>query len=401
MNFRNQFLIFKQYPELVYLDSASTTQRPHEVLRAVEDYYLKMNANVHRGLYDLSERATTAYEAVREKAVDFLNAPSTEQIVFTKGTTEALNMVAQGWGGKFLKKGDEVVLTLLEHHSNIVPWQIVAEKTGAVIRFVPIKENGELDYDEMEKLINDRTKIVSVTGLSNTLGTMVDLKRVVALGHGVGAKVCVDAAQYAAHFKIDVQDLDVDFLAFSSHKIYGPTGAGVLYAKREILEQMDPWLGGGDMIKTVTTEGSTWNDLPWKFEAGTPNIAQVIGMGAAIDVIQSIGFDWIEQHDHDLHEYAVKVLEELPYVTILGPKDSNLQRGAISFLVKEVHPHDVSAILGSEQVCVRAGHHCTMPLMKALDVISTTRVSFGVYNTMDDVDRLVSALSVVAEKFKI
>jgi cysteine desulfurase / selenocysteine lyase len=400
-DWRSQFPIFKKQSDLVYLDSASTTQRPQVVLDALDHYYTEMNANVHRGLYDLSEQATVAYEGVRETVQRFINASEKEEIVFTKGTTEGLNIVAQGWGGKFLKEGDEVVLSVMEHHSNIVPWQLMAEKTGAVIRFCPITDEGLLDYEVLKEMMNERTKMVSLIGISNALGSIVDVGRVANIVAKTEAKLCVDAAQLAAHLPIDVQDMMVDFLVFSSHKIYGPTGAGVLWAKRELLEAMDPFLGGGDMIKTVTTEGSTWNDVPWKFEAGTPNIAQVIGMGAAIEFMEEIGWQAIKEHDRELHEVAIEALETLGFVTVIGPKHVDKQRGSISFVVEGVHPHDVSAILGQEGVCVRAGHHCTMPLMKALDVVATTRASFGLYNTKEDVERLIDGLKKVAETFRI
>lgn len=401
MDIRSRFPLLTNQPDLVYLDSASTTQKPEAVLEALQTYYTTANANVHRGLYPLAERATEMYEAVRPRVQRFLNAGFVEEIIFTSGATDSLNRVAQGWGAQFLKSGDEILITLLEHHSNLVPWQLVAERTGAILKFVPITAEGLLDEAAFDQLLTDRTKIVSVTGLSNTLGTVVDLERLVKAAHAVGAKVCVDAAQLAAHFPIDVQALDVDFLAFSSHKLYGPTGVGVLYAKRAILETMNPWLGGGDMIKEVHTTHSTWNDLPWKFEAGTPNIADVVAFGAAIDFIQEIGFDFIQAHDQQLQAHAFKRLGELSFVTILGPQTLTEHRAVISFLVKDVHPHDVAAILGQENICVRAGHHCTMTLMKALDTVSTTRVSFGIYNTVEDVDRLVEGLRRVATVFKL
>src|SRR3989338_3354998 len=297
MSVKTQFPFFKKHPKVVYLDSASTSQRLGVSLKAEESYYLDFNANVHRGLYPLAEKATEKYEAVRETARQFLNAKSSSEIVFTRGATESLNIVAQGWGRKFLKKGDEIVLSVLEHHSNLVPWQMVAKETGAVLRFCPILSTGNLDYKSLEKLITKKTKIVTMTGLSNTLGTVIDLSVVLRFARKVGAKVCVDAAQLAAHFPIDVQKLDVDFLAFSGHKIYGPTGAGILYAKREILEEMDPWLGGGDMIREVHEEFSTWNETPWKFEAGTPNIAQVIGMGPAMKFLMKLGKNTVMRQD--------------------------------------------------------------------------------------------------------
>lgn len=398
---KKRFPFFKKHPKVVYLDSASTTQRLDDSLEAEQDYYLNFNANVHRGLYPLAESATEKYEAVRKTAQKFLNAKESAEIIFTRGTTEGLNMVAQGWGHKFLKKGDEIVLSILEHHSNLVPWQMVAKEKGAKVKFCPILSTGNLDYKALEKLITSKTKIVSITGLSNTLGTVVDLSIVVRLAKKVGAKVCVDAAQLAAHFPIDVQKLNVDFLAFSSHKIYGPTGAGVLYAKREILEEMDPWLGGGDMIREVHEEFSTWNDLPWKFEAGTPNIAQIIGMGPAMEFLMKLGKNALMHHDRSLQEYLMKKLNELPFVTTYGPKGFDQHRACISFTVKGVHPHDVAAILGELGICVRAGHHCTMPLMKSLCTISTVRVSFGIYNTAKDVEALAEGLKKVAKVFKL
>lgn len=397
MDFRSRFPLLVDQSELVYLDSASSTQRVDTVLARLDHYYREMNANVHRGLYDLSENATTEYEAVRETVRGFIGAVDAREVVFTHGTTESLNIVAQAWGGQFLKEGDEVVLTVLEHHSNIVPWQMVAKKTGAVLKFVGLTDEGDLNYEEMASLITERTRMVSVTGLSNALGTLVDLRRVVEMAQRVNAKICLDAAQLVAHRAIDVQDLGVDFLAFSSHKIYGPTGAGVLWGRRELLAAMEPWLGGGDMIREVSLEGSTWNDVPWKFEAGTPPIAQVLGMGAAIEFLNEVGMDKIEKHDRELMEYAREKMGEIEKVRLLGLSDSV---GVLSFEVEGVHPHDVSAILGGEGVCVRAGHHCTMPLMKALGVVGTTRASFGVYNKKSDVDRLIDGLKRVIETFK-
>jgi len=398
---KDRFPIFQNHPNLVYLDSASTSQRLDDSMAAEQSYYLLYNANVHRGLYPMAEEATTHYENVRVIARKFLNAGKEGEIIFTRGTTEALNIVAHSWGCKFLKKGDEIVLSILEHHSNLVPWQMIAKETGAVIKFCPILSTGNLDYKALEKLVGKKTKIVSITGLSNTLGTLIDLPVVVRLARKVGAKVCIDAAQLAAHMPIDEQKLDVDFLAFSGHKIYGPTGCGVLYAKRAILEEMDPWLGGGDMIREVHEEFSTWNDLPWKFEAGTPNIAQVLGMGAAMEFLMELGKNALMKHDREMQEYTFKILNELPYVTVYGPKSFDQHRGSISFTVKGVHPHDVAAILGDAGICVRAGHHCTMPLMKALCLLSTVRVSFGIYNTKEDIEALRDGLKRVAEVFKL
>lgn len=401
LQIKDRFPLFQNHPDLVYLDSAATTQRLDDSLIAEQEYYLDFNANVHRGLYPLAEQATEKYEAVREVARKFVNSGKDGEIIFTRGTTESLNIVAQCWGRKFLKKGDEIVLSILEHHSNLVPWQMIAKEVGAHLKFCPILSTGNLDYKALEKLITKKTKIVSITGLSNTLGTLIDLPVVLRLARKVGAKVCVDAAQLAAHMPLDVQELDVDFLAFSSHKIYGPTGAGVLYAKREILEEMDPWLGGGDMIREVHEEFSTWNDIPWKFEAGTPNIAQVIGMGAAMEFLMDLGKNALMKHDREMQEYLFKKLNEVPYVISYGPKGFDLHRACVSFTVKGVHPHDVAAILGEENICVRAGHHCTMPLMKSLCLVSTVRVSFGVYNTKEDIDALAAGLQKVAQTFKL
>lgn len=401
MNLRAAFPFFKNHSKLVYLDSASTTQRAKATLDAEQDYYLESNANVHRGLYPLAEEATERYENVRAIAKKFLHVGKEGEIVFTRGTTESLNLVAQCWGKTFLKRGDEIVLSILEHHSNVVPWQMIAKETGAILKFCPILSTGNLDYKALEKLITKQTKMVSITGLSNTLGTLIDLPVVVRLARKVGALVCVDAAQLVAHMDVNVHKLDVDFLAFSSHKIYGPTGAGVLYAKRELLEAMDPWMGGGDMIREVTQEFSTWNEIPWKFEAGTPSVAQVIGMGAAMEFLMEVGKNTVLRHDRELQEYCFKKLNELPFVTVYGPRGFDQQRGSISFNVKGVHPHDVAAILGEAGVCVRAGHHCAMPLMQALCLVSTVRVSFGLYNTSKDIEALSRGLKKVAKIFSL
>ncbi|HCW32184.1 TPA: cysteine desulfurase [Candidatus Peregrinibacteria bacterium] len=395
-----RFPFFRLNPNLIYLDNAATTQRVDRALDASWDYYHLGNANVHRGLYPLAEKATIAYEGVRDMVKDFINAREREEIIFTKGTTESLNLVVQSWGSKFLKSGDEIVLTILEHHSNLVPWQMVAKKTGAVLRFCPIKKNGQLDYDALAALITPKTKIVSITGLSNVLGTVVDIKQVVRLARKVGALVCVDAAQFIAHFAIDVQQLDVDFLAFSSHKIYGPTGCGVLYAKKEHLLEMEPWMGGGDMIKEVYLDHSIWNDLPWKFEAGTPAISQVIGLGGALSFLTELGFTWIKQHDQELQDYALVQMRSLSGVTLFGSGDWQTQRGAISFAIQGIHPHDVAAVLGEKGICVRAGHHCCMPLISTLGVPATVRMSFAIYNSKEDVDFLVDGLKSIQRKFR-
>ena len=382
----SRFPFFKENSNVVYLDSAATTQRVDVALGAEMDFYTKMNANVHRGLYPMAEEATEKYEAVREIVRVFLNAPSSDEVVFTRGTTESLNLVAQGYGGMILQEGDEILLTIMEHHSNLVPWQMVVKQTGAKLRFV--------DLDEEFKC-NDQTKIVAVTGLSNTLGQRVDLKKVVAEARRVGAIVVLDAAQMAAHLPIDVQKLGVDFVAFSSHKMYGPTGAGVLWGRRELLEKTEPIMGGGDMIREVYLDHSTWNDVPYKFESGTPNIAQVLGMGADIEFLREVGFDKIQAHDEKLMKYLKERLSELDFVKIFG--DEHV--GILSFIMDDIHNHDVAAILGEKGICVRAGHHCTMPLMQKMGIPGTTRVSFGIYNTEKDVDDLMTFLKEVANKF--
>lgn len=396
---KDRFPFFKNHPSVVYLDSASTSQRVDSAVLAEQEYYFEFNANVHRSLYPLAEEATMQYERVREIAKRFVRAGKAHEVIFTRGTTEALNIVAHCWGNTALKKGDEVVLSVLEHHSNLVPWQMLAKRSGAVLKFCPILSTGNLDYKALEKMVSKKTKLISMTGLSNTLGTLVDLPFLARLAKKTGAKLCIDAAQLAAHMPLDVQKFDIDFLAFSSHKIYGPTGAGVLVAKRELLEKMEPWQGGGDMIREVHLEHSTWNDVPWKFEAGTPNIAQVIGMGAAMEFMMEIGKNALMKHDRELQEYCFKKLNELPFVVSYGPRNFDQHRGSVSFTVKGVHPHDVAAILGEEGVCVRAGHHCTMPLMKVLKLPSTVRVSFGLYNTKEDIDALSSALKKVVKVF--
>ena len=399
MNLRSRFPLLVSQPDLVFLDTAASSQRVDVALEAVDKYYREMNANVHRGLYPMSEQATEAYESVRGVVQQFLNAGDEREVVFTRGTTESLNLVAHGYGKQVLQKGDEILISVMEHHSHLVPWQMVAEETGAELVFVGLDEVGNLDMDALHGAMTDRTKVVAVTGLSNTLGTVVDLKQIAEWAHDVGAVVSVDGAQMAAHFPVNVQELDVDFFAFSSHKVYGPTGAGVLWAKREHLDLMEPIMGGGGMIREVHMASSTWNDVPWKFEAGTPSIAQVLGMGAALEFLMEIGMEKVEVHDRELMEYALSQLDQLSFVRVLGPGNADQQSGVISFEVDGVHPHDVSAILGEAGVCVRAGHHCTMPLMQELGVVGTTRASFGVYNTKKDVDRLVAGLEKVKAVF--
>ncbi len=387
---REDFPIFsKQSNDFVYLDSSSTTLKPQFVIDAVDIYYSQYSANVHRSIYTIGEQATAAYEGSRKKVADFINAED-NSIIFTKGTTESINLVAYAWARKNLKEEDEILLTEMEHHSNLIPWQLCAKETGAVLKHIPFNEDGTLDLSEPEKWFTDKTKLVTVIHQSNVFGTINPVKEIVKMAHDVSAIAIVDAAQSVPHQKVDVQELDCDFLAFSGHKMLGPTGVGVLYGRPEILETMNPFLGGGEMIKTVSLNESTWNNIPWKFEAGTPNIAQAIGLGAAIDYINSIGLEKIHQHEQELLNYALKKMQDIPEATIYGAAS---ERGAvISFNVKNVHPHDLSQLLDNDGIAIRAGHHCAQPIMKKLGVSATGRASFYLYNTKEDIDRLCESI---------
>lgn len=387
---KKDFPIFSQQENhLVYLDNAATTLKPKPVIAAIEAYYTKYSANVHRSIYQIGEKATAEYEAARQKIADFINAPL-NSVVFTKGTTESINLVANAWGRKNLKPGDEILLTEMEHHSNLIPWQLCAEATGATLRFIPFNELGILDLSESDRLFNFKTKLVSVIHQSNVFGTINPVKEIIRKSHDVGAIVMIDAAQSVPHQTINVQELNCDFLAFSGHKILGPTGVGVLYGKPELLEKMPPFLGGGEMIKSVSLTEATWHDIPWKFEAGTPNIAQAIGLGAAIDYINEIGLENIHEHEQSLTKYALDKLSTIPQVEIYG---SAPKRGAvISFNVNNIHPHDLAQFLDSEGIAIRAGHHCTQPIMKKLGVSATGRASFYLYNNQKDVDRWCESL---------
>jgi len=390
LNFRKDFPIFGEpSEEFVYLDSSATTLKPQAVIDAVAGYYSKYSANVHRSIYSIGEQATAEYEGSRKKVAKFINADS-HSIVFTKGTTEAINLVAYTWARKNLKAGDEILLTEMEHHSNLIPWQLCAKETGAVLKFIPFDENGELDLSDPEKWFTTKTKLVSVIHQSNVFGTVNPIKEIIKMAHDVGAIVLVDAAQSVPHQKVDVLDLGCDFLAFSGHKMLGPTGVGILYGKPELLEEMTPFLGGGEMIKNVSLTESTWNDIPWKFEAGTPNIAQAIGLGAAIDYINEVGMEEIHEYEQYLLLYALEKMREIPEINIYGQA---AERGAvISFNVDNIHPHDLSQLLDSDGIAIRAGHHCAQPIMKKLGVSATGRASFYVYNKKDDVDRLCESL---------
>ena len=375
---------------LVYLDNAATTQKPLAVIEAIEQYYRQDNSNIHRGVHTLSERATADYENVRETARKFLNAADNKEIIFVRGTTEAINMVAQTYGRKNVGSGDEVLITALEHHSNIVPWQLLCEEKGAKLRVAPINDRGELLLDEFEKLLTPKTKIVAVAHLSNALGTINPVHEIIRMAHARNIPVLVDGAQAAARLRVDVQELDCDFYAISGHKLYAPTGIGVLYGKTKLLEAMPPWQGGGDMIASVTFEKTIYNRLPYKFEAGTPNIADTIGFGAALEYVNHLGLDEIERHEADLLAYAANAIEMIPSVRIVGTAKE--KAGVLSFVMDDAHPHDIGTILDNEGIAIRTGHHCAQPVMQRFGIPATARASFGLYNTREEIDALVAGI---------
>jgi len=382
---------------LVYLDSASTTQKPKQVLDAMQSFYESSNANVHRGVYALSEKATAAFESVRNQIQLYINAQKLSEIIFVKGTTEAINLVAQSYGLSQFKAGDEVILTAMEHHANIVPWQLLSKQIGISLRILPMDEQGELKLDMLPSLFNKNTKLMAMTHASNALGTINPAKEMIKLAHSHKVPVLLDGAQSIVHGPIDVQDLDCDFFAFSGHKLYGPTGIGVLYAKEAILEKMPPYQGGGDMIKSVTFEHTEFNELPYKFEAGTPNIAGAIGLGAAIDYISSLGPERIMAYESELLQYATQALQEIKGLKIIGA--AKHKAPVISFVLEDIHPHDIGSIVDHTGVAIRAGHHCAMPVMQFFKVAATARASFGLYNTFAEIDALVHALRHVQELF--
>lgn len=382
---------------LVYLDNASTTQKPQSVLDELLRFYSTMNANIHRGVHTLSEEATTAYEHVREQVRTFLNAADAAEIIFTRNTTESINLVASTYGEQNIYSGDVIVVSALEHHSNLVPWQQLCQKKGAELKIIPMMEDGTLDLSGLDELIDERCKIVAVTQVSNVLGTVVPLKKIIEAAHRAGAIVLVDGAQGVPHCGVNVQELDCDFLAFSAHKMFGPTGVGVLYGKKKLLEDMPPFLFGGDMVKEVDEHHANWNDLPWKFEAGTPNIGGVVAFGKAIEFLQSLNMNEVQAHEATLVRYAREKLAQFPDLRILGPASS---AGAVSFHIPGVHPHDVASILNEAGVAIRAGHHCAQPTMKRLQVPATSRMSFSVYTTTDDIDAAIEALKDVYKIFK-
>jgi cysteine desulfurase/selenocysteine lyase len=375
---------------LVYFDNAATSQKPIQVIDALVHYYTHYNANIHRGLHTLADEATAAYEASRETVQQFIGAREPEEIIFTKGTTESINIVAKSWGKAFLEKGDEIIITSLEHHANIVPWQMIAEEKGAVLKVIPMDQNGILDMDAYKRLLNNKTKFVSLIHVSNALGVINPVEEMIALARQFNAKVLIDGAQSSVHLDIDVQQMDCDFYVFSGHKIYGPTGVGVLYGKRELLEQMPPFLGGGEMIKEVTFEKTTYNVLPFKFEAGTPNIADVIVMKPAIEFINHFGKANIREHEDKLLKYATKQLKAIDGLKIIGDVENKVS--VISFIIDGVHPQDLAILLDNQGIAVRTGHHCAQPLMQCLGIVGTTRASFAAYNTMEEIDVLVQAL---------
>lgn len=383
---------------LVYLDSAASSQRPTSVLRAMEQYETHSHANVHRGVHTLSQEATDAFEGARDRVRRFINARSTKEIVFVRGTTEAINLVAQAHARPRFKPGDEILITALEHHANIVPWQLVCEQTAATLKVAPIDRRGELEFEEFEKLLSPNTRLVAVAHVSNALGTILPVKRIVAAAHACGARVLIDGAQAVPHSGVDVRELGADFYAFSSHKLYGPTGIGVLFGREELLNEMPPWQGGGDMIRTVSFERSTYNDLPWKFEAGTPHITGAVGLAAAMDYVEALGLDAIAVHEQSLLKHATARLECIPGLEIIGT--ASHKAAVISFTLSGVHPHDIGTILDNEGVAIRTGHHCAMPVMEFFKVPATARASFGCYSTEGDIDRLVAALKKVREVFR-
>ena len=379
---------------LVYLDNAASSQKPELVLQALDGYYRHHNANVHRGIHTLSQEATDLYEGARAKVAAFVGAGQASEIIWTRGATESINLVAHSWGRKFLQPGDEILTTELEHHSNIVPWQMLAAATGAVLKYVPVPEHDTLlGADDFERVLTERTRLVALTQMSNVLGTVLPVKEIATLAHQHGAVVLVDGAQSVPHMPVDVVDLDIDFMAFSSHKMLGPTGVGALYGRMELLRTMDPYQGGGDMISTVSMEKSTWNAIPHKFEAGTPYISGPIGLGAAVDYLADLGMAAVQNHEREITAYALANLRGSPGITLYGPEDPRLQGAVIAFNVEDVHPHDIGQVLDNQGVAVRAGHHCAQPLMRVLGVGSTVRASFYVYNSRDDVDALVDAIA--------
>ena len=391
--YRQDFPILEQTvrnQSLVYLDNAATAQKPRQVIEVLDGYYRSYNSNIHRGVHTLSELATDAYESAREKVQHFINADSLKEIIFVRGTTEGINLVAQSYGRSKLRAGDEIIISTMEHHSNIVPWQLVCEQTGAVLKVIPINDAGELDMDEYKNLLSERTRIVAIVHVSNALGTINPIAEISALAHAAGAVVIIDGAQAAPHMRLDVAELDCDFYTFSGHKLFGPTGVGVLYGKQALLEDMPPYHGGGDMIKMVTFEKTLYNDLPYKFEAGTPYIAGVIGLGAAVDYVSDVDLDRIQGYEHELLQYATQAAATVPGLRLIGTAAE--KAGILSFVVDGIHPHDLGTILDHDGIAVRTGHHCAMPVMERYGIPATARASFAFYNTAEEVDKLITGI---------
>ena len=384
---------------LVYLDNAATSQKPTSVIQSLVDYYESYNSNIHRGVHTLSMEATDRHEDARSKCTRFIGAKEDKSLIMVRNTTEAINLVAQTWGKHNISAGDEILTTHMEHHSNLVPWQKLAEQNGASLQFIELDEDGMLNLSNIDDLITERTKLLALTHMSNVLGTINPVKELTAVAHKMGAKVLIDGAQSVPHMKVDVTDLDCDFFAFSGHKMLAPTGIGVLYVKPEILESMEPFLFGGDMVSQVWDDTATWNDLPWKFEAGTPNIADLIGLGTAIDYLESLGMDEVREHEMALTGYALEQFDRLNDIKVFGPKDLSKRGGVISFHSDDVHPHDMGTMLDREGIAIRTGHHCAMPLTRKLSVAATARASFYIYNTEEEVDKLTSAITATLDYF--
>ena len=401
---RNDFPIFKKKingKDLVYLDNASTTQKPYSVINSITDFYSNYNSNIHRAVYQLAEEATELYEQTRKKIANFINVRP-EEIIFTRNTTESINLIAYSWARSNLKKDDVIALTEIEHHSNIVPWQILCQEIGTRLEYVGIDESGFLDVEHLIELISSRkVKLVSISHMSNVLGTIVPIERIVKIAHQYDIPVIVDGAQSVPHMPVDVKNLDCDFLVFSAHKMLGPTGVGVLYAKKELLEKMKPFMAGGDMIKEVFKFHTNYNEVPYKFEAGTPNIADVVGFGAAVEYLEKIGMENIRKHEIYLTEYALESMQSLKHITIYGPMDSKFRGGVISFNIADIHPHDLATIMNDHGIAIRSGHHCAQVLMQRLDVPATSRASFYIYNTKEEIDKFVNAIKEAGRIFKI
>ena len=405
-NLRNDFPILKRTvrdnKRLVYLDNASTTQKPNQVIDAITDYYQNHNANIHRAVYALAEESTEAYESARDKIANFVNVKNRQEIIFVRGTTEAINLVAYAWGRSHVNEGDIIVTTEYEHHSNIVPWQLLTQEKRAKLEYIGMDDNGELNLDDLDKyLATGKVKLVTFSLMSNVLGTITDAEKIIAKCKAAGVPTLIDGAQAVPHMKVDLDTLGCDFFAFSGHKMLAPTGIGVLWVRKSVLQTMNPFHGGGDMIREVHKYETTWNDLPYKFEAGTPNIADVIGFGAAIDYLTKIGMDNVRQHEIELTKYAMEEFAKVPGLQIYGTKDITKRGGVISFNFADVHPHDVAQIIDEEGIALRSGHHCAQVLMERLDVAATSRASFYIYNTKKDVDALIDSLNIVAKVFKL